>query len=422
MSTLDSKTVTSGDEAGISRELLLKMWENMNLARNFEEHVQWLFSRGLVHGTTHLGIGEEATAAGTIAALKPQDYVFGTHRGHSQAICKGISVNNMMAEILARETGVCKGKGGSMHIADPDIHYFGADGILGASAVMCNGTALAIKKRGEKDRISLVFFGDGTSNEGTTWEAMNLAAVWQLPTLFVCVNNTYGMSTPIAQAMKDTDISKRAYPFDMPARSIDGNNVLEVYQTIKEAREYGLLGKNILETGFDFDLDIRLGAGDLSLEGVHLKALAVEMDMGSAALKNVSGESLSVQCNLGDFTLEGGEFDTAELTMSLGSLAFSGAVRTAMRAQSDMGDVDLSGALAGEIEVNANLGTVRIDSQLPRSAYALDLASNLGSLTVDGERIGTDSIGPSLQQEDGENSLHVRADMGDIFVQFAAEE
>ena len=99
------------------------------------------------------------------------------------------------------------------------------------------------KKRGEKDLISLVFFGDGTSNEGATWEAMNLAAVWQLPTLFVCVNNTYGMSTPIAQAMKDTDISKRAYPFDMPARSIDGNNVLEVYQTIKEAREYVASGK-----------------------------------------------------------------------------------------------------------------------------------------------------------------------------------
>ena len=127
LSTLDSKTVTSGDEAGISRELLLKMWENMNLARNFEEHVQWLFSKGLVHGTTHLGIGEEATAAGTIAALKPQDYVFGTHRGHSQAICKGISVNNMMAEILARETGVCKGKGGSMHIADMEkMNHLGA--------------------------------------------------------------------------------------------------------------------------------------------------------------------------------------------------------------------------------------------------------------------------------------------------------
>lgn len=229
-------------EKTMSKELLLKLWKNMNLARCFEEHVQWLFSRGLVHGTTHLGIGEEATAAGTIAALKEQDYVFGTHRGHSQAIAKGIDINRMMAEILARETGVCKGKGGSMHIADPDIHYFGADGILGASAVMCNGTALAIQKRKEKDRISVVFFGDGTSNEGATWEAMNLAAVWNLPVLFVCVNNTYGMSTPIVDAMKDTDIAKRAYPFAMPARSINGNDVLEVYNTVKEAREYVVSG------------------------------------------------------------------------------------------------------------------------------------------------------------------------------------
>jgi pyruvate dehydrogenase E1 component alpha subunit len=224
------------------RELMLKMYRNMNLGRRFEEHVQWLFSKGLVHGTTHLGIGEEATAAGSIAALKPRDYVFGTHRGHSQAIAKGIEVRLMMAEILARETGVCKGKGGSMHIADPDIFYFGADGILGASAVMCNGTALAIKKRGEKDRISTVFFGDGTSNEGATWEAMNLASVWNLPTLFICVNNTYGMSTPIADVMKDTDISKRAYPFAMPSVSVDGNNVLEVYQAVKKAREYVAAG------------------------------------------------------------------------------------------------------------------------------------------------------------------------------------
>ncbi len=224
------------------KELMLKMYRNMNLGRRFEEHVQWLFSKGLVHGTTHLGIGEEATAAGSIAALKPRDYVFGTHRGHSQAIAKGIEVRLMMAEILARETGVCKGKGGSMHIADPDIFYFGADGILGASAVMCNGTALAIKKRGEKDRISTVFFGDGTSNEGATWEAMNLASVWNLPTLFICVNNTYGMSTPIADVMKDTDISKRAYPFAMPSVSVDGNNVLEVYQAVKKAREYVAAG------------------------------------------------------------------------------------------------------------------------------------------------------------------------------------
>lgn len=222
------------------KELLQEMWFKMNLSREFENRVQWLFSMGLVHGTTHLGVGEEATAVGSILALQDQDYVFGTHRGHSQAISKGINVNYMMAEILAKANGVCKGKGGSMHIADPDIHYFGADGILGTSAVMCCGTALKIKKKREKNRISIVFFGDGSSNEGAVFEAFNLAAVWNLPVLFICVNNTYGMSTPIAKVMKDTDIAKRAIPFGMPSKSIDGNNVLEVYDTISEARKYVL--------------------------------------------------------------------------------------------------------------------------------------------------------------------------------------
>ena len=177
---------------------------------------------------------------GSILALKAQDYVFGTHRGHNQAITKGVNINHMMAEILARATGVCKGKGGSMHIADPDIHYFGADGVLGTSAVMCCGAGISIKKKKEEDRIAAVFFGDGSSNEGAVFEAFNLASIWNLPVLFVCVNNTYGMSTPIAKVMKDTDISKRAIPFGMPSKSINGNNVVEVYDTIKEAREYVL--------------------------------------------------------------------------------------------------------------------------------------------------------------------------------------
>ena len=223
-----------------SKELYEQMWLKMNLSREFEEEVQWLFSKGLVHGTTHLGVGEEATAVGSILALKAQDYVFGTHRGHNQAITKGVNINHMMAEILARATGVCKGKGGSMHIADPDIHYFGADGVLGTSAVMCCGAGISIKKKKEEDRIAVVFFGDGSSNEGAVFEAFNLASVWNLPVLFICVNNTYGMSTPIAKVMKDTDISKRAIPFGMLSKSINGNNVLEVYDTIKEAREYVL--------------------------------------------------------------------------------------------------------------------------------------------------------------------------------------
>ncbi len=219
-----------------SKKFLTEVLHTLYLGRKFEEKVQLLFSKGMVHGTTHLGIGEEATATGTILALKENDFVFGTHRGHAQALAKGLDLNQTMAEILAKVTGVCGGLGGSMHIADPDKHYFGADGVLGASAVMAGGVALAIKKRKEKDRIVTIFFGDGTANEGATFEAMNLAAVWNLPVLFVCVNNTYGMSTHISKVMKDTDIKKRAYPFGMDAVDVDGNDVLAIYETIKKAR------------------------------------------------------------------------------------------------------------------------------------------------------------------------------------------
>ena len=235
--TIESIAKTQED-----RDLLMKMWKTMNLGRNFEERLQWLFSKGLVYGTMHLGIGEEATGVGTIAALEPQDYVFGTHRGHTQAIARGIDPKLMMAEILAKAPGTSKGKGGSMHIADPDLNYFNADGILGANSVLTIGTALAIKKRGEKNRISVVFVGDGSSNEGATWEAFNLASVWNLPVLWVCTNNLYGMSTHISKVMKNTDIARRAYPFDMPSKTVDGNNVLEVYRAIKEAREYVAAG------------------------------------------------------------------------------------------------------------------------------------------------------------------------------------
>lgn len=221
-----------------SRELLLKMWKTMHLGRNFEEHLQWLFSKGLVYGTMHLSIGEEATSVGTILALEPQDYIFATHRGHTQAITRGIDPKHIMAEILAKAPGTSKGKGGSMHIADPSLNFYNADGILGANSVLALGTALATKKRKEENRITVVFVGDGSSNEGATWEAFNLASVWNLPVLWVCTNNLYGMSTHISKVMKNTDISKRADPFDMPSKTVDGNNILEVYEAIKEAREY----------------------------------------------------------------------------------------------------------------------------------------------------------------------------------------
>ena len=216
------------------------MYKKMQSARKFEERVQWLFAQGMVHGTTHLGIGEEATAVGTIMALGENDYVFGTHRGHNQGLTKGLDVNEMMAEILARKTGCCGGVGGSMHIADPTKRYFGADGVLGASAVMANGVALAIKKEGRKDEIVNLFFGDGTFNQGGTLEALNLAGIWKLPTLFVCVNNTYGMSTHISRVTAETDLAKRGPAFGVPSINVDGNDVLAVYEAVKKAREHVL--------------------------------------------------------------------------------------------------------------------------------------------------------------------------------------
>ena len=216
------------------------MYKKMQSARKFEERVQWLFAQGMVHGTTHLGIGEEATAVGTIMALGANDYVFGTHRGHNQGLTKGLDVNEMMAEILARKTGCCGGVGGSMHIADPTKRYFGADGVLGASAVMANGVALAIKKQGIKDEIVNLFFGDGTFNQGGTLEALNLAGIWKLPTLFVCVNNTYGMSTHISRVTAETDLAKRGPAFGVPSINVDGNDVLAVYEAVKKAREHVL--------------------------------------------------------------------------------------------------------------------------------------------------------------------------------------
>ena len=221
----------------LGKRLLKEFMMQMMVSRKFEEQVQLLFSRGLVHGTTHLGIGEEATAAGTVLACEEHDYMLTTHRGHAQALARGVDVNAMMAEILAKDTGICRGKGGSMHIADIDKGILGSNGVLGSSPPIACGAGLTIRRRGE-DRIVVCFFGDGSSNLGGVHEAMNLASVWNLPVLFVIVNNGYGMSTPLAKATKDPDLTKRAYPFAMPAEEVDGNNVIDVYHAVKKARKY----------------------------------------------------------------------------------------------------------------------------------------------------------------------------------------
>jgi len=209
----------------------------MMICRKFEEQVQQLFDQGLIHGTTHLAIGEEATAAGTVLALEPQDYVLASHRGHNPSLCKGVDVNGMMAEMLGKATGVSKGKGGSMHLCDLDKGLLATNGILGSNAPMACGAGMTIRRRGE-DRIVACFYGDGCSNLGAIHEAMNLASIWSLPVLFVLTNNTYALSTHISAASRDIDLEKRAYPFAMPARTVDGNDVLAVYEAVKEARAY----------------------------------------------------------------------------------------------------------------------------------------------------------------------------------------
>ena len=224
------------------KKLLQDLLEGMLLTRKFEEKVQWLFAQGLVHGTAHLGVGEEATGIGTTYALSEEDYMLATHRGHGQAIGKGCSLNNMMAEILSKDAGQCRGRGGSMHIADFDRGILGANGIVGGNAPLACGAALTCKRKGLK-RICMAFTGDGSMNEGAVMESLNLAAAWQLPVVFAVINNTYGMSTSLSKASFDTDLSKRAIPFGMRCYEVDGNDVLAVYETARQAREYVLTGK-----------------------------------------------------------------------------------------------------------------------------------------------------------------------------------
>jgi len=220
---------------------LRTMYQNMTTTRSFEEMAMRLFSLGKVHGTAHFCVGEEATAAGVCAAIESQDLIYATHRGHGQSISKGMDVNTMMAEFLGKATGVCKGKGGCMHIAEVGAGNLGANGIVGGGIPIAVGAALSTAMQ-KIDRIVVCFFGDGASNEGTFHEALNLASVWRLPVLFVCVNNQYGMSMHVSKSMNIADISVRAASYGLPGRSVDGNDVVAVYEATREARALVITG------------------------------------------------------------------------------------------------------------------------------------------------------------------------------------
>lgn len=219
----------------LGKEKLQDMYMKMLHTRNFEEKVAYFFSRGMVHGTTHLYAGEEATATGVMAAMADEDLMTSTHRGHGHLISKGAELNRMMAELLGKETGYCKGKGGSMHIADVERGNLGANGIVGGGIPIATGAGITTRMKGI-DRVVVSFFGDGALNEGVFHESLNMASIWDLPVVFVCENNQYAMSMSRKKAFNIEDLSRRAEAYGIPGVNIDGNNVFEVYETAQWAR------------------------------------------------------------------------------------------------------------------------------------------------------------------------------------------
>ena len=226
----------------VTREEKLQFLRTMVRIRAFEDTAERMFLDNKLPGFLHLYSGEEAVATGVCSCPTDQDYITSTHRGHGHCIAKGADINRMMAELLGKQTGYSKGKGGSMHIADISKGIIGANGIVGASMPIACGTAFAQKYRGEKN-VSVAFFGDGASNRGTFHESMNMAAALQLPLVFVCENNQFGMSTPFEVASHNKTISQRASAYDMPGYRCDGNDPLAVREVAEKAIQDAREGK-----------------------------------------------------------------------------------------------------------------------------------------------------------------------------------
>jgi len=213
---------------------LEEIYTTMRRIRAFEERTAELFQEGLVKGTAHSYVGEEAIASAVGSILRDDDYMASNHRGHGHCIAKGAKLDRMMAELMGRDTGYCRGLGGSMHIADMNLNILGANGIVGAAMPLSTGTALAAKLRGT-DQVVVAFFGDGGSNQGIFHESLNLASVWKLPVLFICENNQYALSTSYKRTTSAAQISDRAIGYQVPGVTIDGNDPVEVYNVVEEA-------------------------------------------------------------------------------------------------------------------------------------------------------------------------------------------
>ncbi|MEK4566650.1 thiamine pyrophosphate-dependent dehydrogenase E1 component subunit alpha [Alkalihalobacillus sp. FSL R5-0424] len=224
-----------------SKEKLIPLYKQMWLIRYFEEKVDEFFAKGMIHGTTHLAVGQEATAVGSCAVLNEDDMITSTHRGHGHCIAKGAEVNRMMAELFGRTTGYCKGKGGSMHIADVSKGNLGANGIVGGGFSIATGAALTSKMKNQ-GKVVLCYFGDGASNEGSFHEAVNLASIWKLPVIFFCENNQYGMSGPVKEMVNIENIAQRAEAYGIPGHVVEGNDVFDVMSIVQEAVDFARNG------------------------------------------------------------------------------------------------------------------------------------------------------------------------------------
>ena len=215
-------------------ETLREALKRMYLIRRFEEGAEQSYMRGLIHGTMHLSIGQEASAMASCIELTDADKITSTHRGHGHCIAKGADVARMFAEFFGKETGYCHGRGGSMHIADVATGNLGANGIVGGGLPIAVGAALSAKRLGRND-VTICFFGDGANNEGAFHEALNMASIWKLPVIFVCENNKYGMSTSTERSTAVKQISERAAAYSMPGVTVDGNDFSAVAEAMSQA-------------------------------------------------------------------------------------------------------------------------------------------------------------------------------------------
>lgn len=230
------------EKPDVTKEEAVKLLRQMHEIRFFEDKIMELLSQNAIDGGSHLYAGQEAIAVGSCAAIRPDDWIASNHRGHGHAIAKGGKIQELMAEIFGKATGCCKGKGGSLHLADPQTRNLGATGIVGANIPVAAGAALAVKMD-KKDEVVLCYFGDGATNQGVFHETLNMSAVLKLPVIFIIENNLYGMSAAVSKVSSVTDLYKRGCAYNIPGDVVDGMDVLAVKESVKKAVERARKGE-----------------------------------------------------------------------------------------------------------------------------------------------------------------------------------